>query len=204
MPLARARAKGTPTVGGAPEDQQGQFALHPPVFPGPRVHLIVGPVGAGKSTFAGQLASAQRALWLNLDDWMVRLFRPDRPEVGVIEWYVERARRAVEQIEDITARLGRLGISVVLELGLLRRLQRELFYQWIAAADLELTIHVVDAAREVRRERVLGRNRDRGATFVMHVPPEVFERASDLWEPVDADEARGKDVRFLRTDTPAE
>src|SRR5688500_9099140 len=48
-----------------------------------RVHLIIGPVGSGKSTFALQLARERGALRLNLDEWMALLFRPDRPETGL-------------------------------------------------------------------------------------------------------------------------
>ena len=102
-----------------------------------RVHLIVGPVGAGKSTLAGQLGREHGAVRLILDEWMAALFSADRPDV--------------------------------------------------------------DAPRDVRRERVEQRNLDRGATFAMVVPPAIFELASDLWEPLDDDERRGRDVRDLDT-----
>src|SRR5690606_18269563 len=63
-----------------------------------RVHLVVGPVGAGKSTFARRLARARAAIYLALDEWMAVLFRPDRPEGDIASWYAERAARCVEQI----------------------------------------------------------------------------------------------------------
>jgi hypothetical protein len=62
-------------------------------------------------------------------------------------------------------------------------------------------VHVVDAAREVRRARVSKRNEEKGATFAMVVPPAIFELASDRWEPPNADECAERDVRFIRTDT---
>lgn len=62
------------------------------------IHLIVGPVGAGKSTFGLALSRERAALRLTLDEWMAELFRPDRPETGLVAWYVERADRCIEQI----------------------------------------------------------------------------------------------------------
>ena len=56
----------------------------------PRVHLVIGPVGAGKSTYVRQLVQQHpRAVPLNLDDWMATLFSPDRPvqpDADVMGW----------------------------------------------------------------------------------------------------------------------
>jgi uncharacterized glyoxalase superfamily protein PhnB/predicted kinase len=160
------------------------------------VHLVVGPVGAGKSTFAGRLAREQRLVYLSLDEWMVTLFRPDRPGDGVVEWYMERAERAVQQIWLVARRILERGTGVALELGLLRRSERERFYARARDAGFGVTVHVLDAPRDVRRERVERRNHEKGATFSMVVPPAVFELASDLWEAPDTEECEGRDVRF--------
>ncbi len=165
-----------------------------------RVHLVVGPVGAGKSTFALALARERRAVRLTLDEWMTTLYRPDRPDTGVLDWYVERAERCIEQIWTIASTLVELETDVILEIGLLQRTERERFYQRVHAVGYALTVYVVDAARDVRRERVAERNRCQGATFSMIVPPEIFELASDLWEPPDVDERVGRDLQFVRTD----
>jgi predicted kinase len=165
-----------------------------------RVHLIVGPVGAGKSTFAKQLARQNRAVRLTLDEWMAELFRPDRPPAAVIEWYRERARRALEQIWRVAQEVVVTGTDVILEIGLLRQHERLAFYQRVDRAGLELTISVIDAPREVRRARVLARNQERGDTFSVVVPLEFFELASDLWEPLRAAELEAYDVRLVRTD----
>ncbi len=165
-----------------------------------RVHLVIGAVGAGKSTFGRQLAQGRGAVRLTLDEWMATLFRPDRPDVGVIDWYVERAARCVEQIWSLTLQLLGAGTDVILEIGLLRRHQRQAFYQRVDGANFDLTIHVLDAARDVRRERVMHRNHTPGPTFSMVVPLSVFEYASDLWEPLDPAECHGRSVSFIRTD----
>ncbi|HEX4337320.1 MAG TPA: AAA family ATPase [Polyangiaceae bacterium] len=120
--------------------------------------LVVGPVGAGKSTLALRLASARSLLRLTLDDWFVALFTPDRPESGVAEWYRERAERCVQQISRVALEVVRSGTGVVLEIGMLHRQERERFYESVRKAGVGLRLHVVDAERGVRRERVLARN----------------------------------------------
>ncbi|MCB9567033.1 MAG: ATP-binding protein [Myxococcales bacterium] len=159
-----------------------------------RIHWILGPVGAGKSTYALRLARERAALRLDLDAWMAALFRADRPEEGVMPWYVERAARCVDQIWRVA--LGALEIDrdVVLEIGMIQRRDRAGLLPRIDASGYPLTIHVIDAPRALRRARVLGRNEAQGATFSMIVPPAVFELASDLWEPLDDDERRGREV----------
>lgn len=163
----------------------------------PRVHLVIGPVGSGKSTFASGLSRERSALRLTLDEWMVVLFRPDRPEDpnARFEWYVSRVARCVEQIWRVTDRALEAGTDVVLEIGLVRRQDREAFYSRVDAAARDLTVYVVDAPRQVRRGRVRRRNQEQGETFDMVVPDEIFELASDMWDPPDEDE---RDLREIR------
>lgn len=86
-----------------------------------RLHLILGPVGAGKSTFAMQLSARHGALRLTLDEWMATLFSPDRPTTGLVEWYTERADRCVDQIWKLASHLIDMGSDVVLEIGLIQQ-----------------------------------------------------------------------------------
>ncbi len=165
-----------------------------------RIHLIEGPVGAGKSTFAAQLNKRHAAPRLILDDWMARLFRPDRPAFGVMEWYGERKDRCIEQIWKLACEIVETGCDVVLELGLVQQHLRQQILDRVDAAGYDLTVYVIDASRETRRERVRARNRERGETYSMDVPDAMFEMASDIWEPVDDSECFGRDVRFISTD----
>lgn len=181
-------------VGGAAELSQRESARSA------RIHLIVGPVGAGKSTFGRQLAQRQRAVRLTLDEWMATLFRPDRPDVGLVDWYLERSARCIEQIWALTKQLLSAGTDVILEIGLLRRHERQAFYRRVDDASCDISIYFLDAARDIRRERVLDRNRTAGPTFSAIVPPSIFEYASDLWEPPGDAECDGRNVSFIRTD----
>ena len=161
------------------------------------IHLIIGPVGAGKSTFARALGARHRAVLLILDDWMARLYGDDeRPAIGRIAWYLERRDRCLEQIWSVTRSLCDLGTNVVLEIGLIQRADRDAFYGRVEDAGYKLAVYVLDAPRDVRRERVLRRNVERGETFAQEVPPEFFELASDRWQPPDADEVRDRAIIF--------
>ena len=160
------------------------------------IHLIIGPVGAGKSTYASGLAAEHQAIRLTLDEWMTVLFGDDpRPAEGRLDWYVERTERCIEQIWRTTQQLVAVGTTVILEIGLIRREARQRFYGKLDAAAMEHVVHVVDADRDVRRERVLHRNRERGATFSMEVPLDFFELASDMWEPPDGAERADREHR---------
>jgi predicted kinase len=165
--------------------------------------LVEGPVGAGKSSYAAALMAHQRALHFNLDDWFVTLFSPDRPEDGRLAWYSERKRRCIEQIWKVAA-AALNGTDVILELGLLTRAEREAFYQRVDNAGLRLSVRVLLARREVRRERVRRRNREQGVTFRMEVPDSFFEMASDRWEEPDPIEMKERQITIIDTSESGE
>ena len=147
------------------------------------LHLLIGPVGAGKSTYARQRIARSPAVFLDLDAWMVRLFGADpRPPEGVIAWYLERRERCRALLWDLAMDVLASGTDVFLEIGLLGKAEREAFYEKVRAADVELLVYLLDAPRAVRRERVAERNKA-AEPFTQVVPPEFFERASDAWEP---------------------
>lgn len=163
----------------------------------PTIHLVEGPVGAGKSTFAGQLSLRHSIPFLNLDEWMANLFRPDRPRTDFMAWYTERKQRCVHQLWLVAAELMESGTSVVLELGLVRRPERDDFYQRVDGAGYALQVYVLDAPKTVRKDRVLARNRDQGSTFKMEVPEDIFELANAAWEPPEPDEIAARGIEFV-------
>lgn len=161
------------------------------------LHVVIGPVGAGKSTYVQSLCAQEKALPMVLDGWMATLFGADeRPNEGRVEWYVERTERCLNQIWEVAEASVALGMSVVVEPGLIRRQDRMAFYERIDAAEISHTVHVVDAPRAVRWERVQRRNREQGATFSVAVPKAFFDLSSDLWDEVDAEEQRHRTVFF--------
>lgn len=151
----------------------------------PTMYLIEGPVGAGKSTFAASLASRVSGVHIALDEWFAKLFSPDRPTTEVMPWYLERKARLLDHIWNHAQAVLACGTPPVLELGLVQRRSREDFYKRAREARVELKLYLLDASRDVRRERVMRRNVEKGPTFSMVVPAPFFEMASDVWEEPD-------------------
>ena len=167
----------------------------------PRIHLVIGPVGAGKSTFVRHLVQQHRAVPLNLDDWMATLFSPDRPDTAdmadVMAWYIARTQRCLSQIWKTAEAVLRAGTDVVLEIGLIQQQERDAFYTRMGHWADAMTVYVLDTPRELRRARVNQRNAERGETFSMVVPPHIFELASDLWQPPGDVECAERTVVFV-------
>ena len=163
----------------------------------PKVHLIEGPVGAGKSTFAKSLALQTSGVHIALDEWFAKLFSPDRPAGEFISWYVERKERLLDLIWNHAHNILLSGNDAILELGLIQRHSRVAFCQKVIDDGVELLVHVLDAPREVRRERVQRRNTEKGSTFSMVVPDHVFEMASNMWEAPDDGECSDFAVEFV-------
>lgn len=152
------------------------------------LHLLIGPVGAGKSTWAARRALGQAAVHLDVDTAMVRLFGADpRPAEGLMAWYLERRERCRAFLWSLARDALQAGIDVYLELGLVARAERLEHYARARAEDLSLVVVLFEAPRDVRRERVRLRNAS-PAEHVQRVPPALFEVASDAWEPPESDE----------------
>ncbi|WP_183960391.1 AAA family ATPase [Chiayiivirga flava] len=164
------------------------------------IYLIEGPVGAGKSTYASALASRIGGVHIALDEWFARLFSPDRPSVDVMPWYLARKERLAQHIWTHAQALLGSGTTPILELGLVQRQSREAFYEQARLAEIELKVHVLEAPREVRRERVARRNVEKGPTFSMVVSDAIFELASDMWQSPDAIELLEHRIEVVSTE----
>lgn len=113
---------------------------------------------------------------------MVRLYGDDeRPRANVIAWYLERRERVRTALWALTVELLTAGVNVSLELGLVSYVEREAFYGKVQDEEIKMTVYSVDAPQDLRRARVVKRNRG-GGSAVQIVPLEYFERASDAWE----------------------
>jgi predicted kinase len=155
------------------------------------LHVIFGPCGAGKTTYAHAFARRERAVAFILDDWMARLFGPDIPEPLEYEWMLERVGRCEAQIWSTAAAVLAAGTSVILDIGLMRRADRERVRQIAEGAELPLQWHFVDAPQEVRRARVAGRNTIRGESFAIEVTPELFDFIEGVYEAPEPAELAG-------------
>ena len=155
-----------------------------------KLYLIIGATGAGKSTFARQLASKKGAARFAIDEWITALFGDDRPADADYHWYRERIDRATDKIWRIASEVVTLGMDAVLEIGLTQRADREAFYARVRAAGLPLRLYVLNAPTEKRWQRVAARNQEQGETFSLEVTRAMFDFVEGMWEPPEEEEMK--------------
>ncbi len=160
------------------------------------IYFIEGPVGAGKSTYAKALAAKGGFTHIALDEWFAQLFSADRPHDNFVPWYVERKGRLVNVIMRYARGILESNNSVALELGLIQRTPRIELFRQTRQQGIDFSVHVLDAPKSTRHERVQQRNTEKGATFSMLVPDHIFEVASSMWEPPDEMEMQEFDIVF--------
>ena len=155
------------------------------------LNVIFGPCGAGKTTYANAFARREKAVAFILDDWMARMFGPDMPEPLQYDWMIERVGRCEGQIWATAAGVLATGTSVILDIGLMRKADRDRVREIAEATGLALQFHFVDAPAEVRRARVLDRNVVRGESFAIEVTPDLFDFIEGVYEPPEPEELTG-------------
>jgi predicted kinase len=155
------------------------------------LNVVFGPCGAGKTTYAHDLARRENAVAFVLDEWGARLFGPDVSGALEFQWMLERMARCEAQIWSTAAAVLAAGAPVVLDLGLMRRAGREHVREMAEEKGWSLRWHFVDAPQEVRRARVAHRNTTKGETFVMEVSPEMFELIEGVYEAPSPGELEG-------------
>jgi len=162
-----------------------------PATDAPTLHVIFGPSGAGKTTYAHTFARRERAVAFILDDWMARMFGPDMPQPLDYDWMIERVGRCESQIWSVAAGTIAAGTSVILDIGLMRRADRDRVRAIAEATELPLRFHFVDAPQDVRRARVAERNEVRGENFAIEVSPDMFDFIEGVYEPPEPGELDG-------------
>ena len=162
-------------------------------------HLVFGPTAAGKSNLALQLASERNAVRFAVDEWMHELFAPDALTPLEMAWVLPRVARCQSRIWATCVQILASGRDVVLELGLLRRADRQRVQALVEAARHQPVFRFVDAERAVRWQRVLQRNQDKGPTHSFDITAPMFEAMEQFFERPDAAEAR---VLGLPTSAP--
>jgi predicted kinase len=147
------------------------------------LNVIFGPCAAGKTTYAHALALRENAVPFVLDEWGARLYGADVRGPIEFPWLLERLARCNALIWSTAERVLTAGASVVLDVGAMRRADRDRIRQLAEAKGLSVQWHFVDAPQEVRRARVANRNTAKGETFVMEVTPQMFEMLEAIYEP---------------------
>lgn len=120
----------------------------------PRLHLLFGLVGSGKTTLARRLAEHTPAVRFTLDEWMMRL----HPGIGLEEEaYGERAAEVRDLIGDLAEQVLRTGSDVVLDWNSWSRRRRAWAVAHARAADAEVVLHRLSTSAEESTRRARAR-----------------------------------------------
>jgi len=147
------------------------------------VHLLCGPTGSGKTTFAKQLAR-QGAVHLCLDEWMIRLHGRALSR----DAYQQKLAACFELLLDVAAAIARSGTAVVLDAGFWHKRRRVSARERLAALGLNSVLHYVELADAERWRRLERRNRAL-PDFEYEVSREMFEEFSRCFEPPNDEES---------------
>jgi predicted kinase len=160
----------------------------------PTVHLICGPMGAGKTTYAIALARRAHAVRFSLEEWLGTLFPVDDAAARDPATTQARAARCESQIWATAAQLLAIGCDVVLDIGLARRDHRDEARLRAARVGGVAKLHYLDVARETRSARLLARiarvEREEGpaASGQAEERQSAFEAMEAYFEPPSDDE----------------
>ncbi len=112
----------------------------------PRLIVICGLPGAGKTTLARTLESRLRAVRLNPDEWMSALS---------ISLWDESVRARVEALQwSLAQRLLETGNIVIIEWGTWSRSERNVLWAGARALGAAVELHLVTAPLDVLWERI--------------------------------------------------
>ena len=149
----------------------------------PTLHLLHGPPGSGKTTFARKLGRELPAVRFTPDEWMVALygtnppeavFRPQHEKIMLLIWsHVERVLGA--------------GTDVVLDVGFLSRASRDDARQRALALGVACRFYVLKCPMAEARRRVLART-TKMPPGELEISEPTFEFLVRQLEPMGADE----------------
>jgi predicted kinase len=156
------------------------------------VHLVCGATGAGKTSYALKLSRQLNATLFSIDEWMMTLYGPDRPEPMDLPWMLERIERCETQMAALVLQLGSQGVRSVLDISLLREEQRRKWAALASKAGLSVQLHFIDVTAEERWRRVTQRNEQQGETYRLTVTRPMFDYIESVWQPPTPEELKAR------------
>jgi predicted kinase len=149
------------------------------------VHLVCGPTGSGKTTYARRLAEQEGAVRFSIDEWMSALFWMDASHPFEPSWAMARVQRCAGLIWNTAREVCLRGVPCVLEIGLTSLESRTRYSGLARDAGLPVKLHLVDAPQDVRWARVQARNSEagEGGQLPFELTREMFDFVETMWEP---------------------
>lgn len=116
---------------------------------GPRLIIVCGLPGAGKTAHATELEAELNAVRFSPDEWLAALD---------IDLYDEPARERIERLQwELALDLFRLGQTAIIEWGTWSRSERDLLREGARAFGASVELHYLDEPVEVLWHRVSNR-----------------------------------------------
>ncbi len=116
----------------------------------PRLILIYGLPGAGKTTLARQLAADRSAVRLTKDEWLWAL--------GSTPWDEPTRQKVEHELWRLAQEILRLGLSVVLDFGLWARIERDEMRCVARGLGVGVELHYLDMPTDELWRRIEARN----------------------------------------------
>jgi len=162
------------------------------------IHLICGPIGAGKTTVAHEVADKHCAIRFSEDEWLGRLFVPDAPEGLLNEpmdvvgaWASEKYLRCRGQIWAVCKQLLNQNVNIVLDGAAANKEQRDVIRKKASDNNVGFQLYYVSASPDIRRKRILDRNKEKTFTYSLEVTAAMFDHMERFFQPPGKDELEG-------------
>src|SRR5258708_25920467 len=148
----------------------------------PRIYLICGRTGSGKTTYARKLEGAG-AMRFSTDEWMIRLFGHHMPRA----LFNQRLIVCETMVLELALTLAARGVDTVIDHGFWSRESRDSARAFLAGAQADVVLVYFDAPTSVLKERLRSRNAElpEGA---FEITEEMFEQFSTWFEAPGPDE----------------
>jgi predicted kinase len=146
------------------------------------IYLIVGNTGSGKTTYSNELKRRTNGIIFSIDKWNNTLFLADKKPTDGLEWFLERIERAKKMIMDLARQLENSKTDSILDLGLSKFEHRAKFRKFADLNNYLFTIHYLDISKDIRLNRVMKRNAEKGETFEFEVSKENFDFMENWFE----------------------
>lgn len=122
---------------------------------------------------------------------MTNLFAPDLQGLPDVHWMVERLERCETQMWELCKQFIAQGKEIVLDLGFIKRSQRDKFRQLAEEIQTPTRLYYLCASEQIRRQRVSVRNEEKKGTYSFEITDLMFNFVEAWFEPPTEEELAG-------------